>query len=100
MRNHSPATSSPATGDDILFTREYHDWRASDSIVSLRLVVSPGVSCSGKNLQVIDARCGNAEGERIKGRELTQWHKCSIVPGSSGFFLSARNNNSCSNMHT
>jgi hypothetical protein len=80
MRNCSPVASSPAAGDDVLFTRECHDWHAGDSIASLGLVVSPGGSCSGRNLQAIDAQCGNAEGERIKGYELAQWNKCSIVP--------------------
>jgi hypothetical protein len=80
MRNRSPAASSPAEGDDVLFTRECHYWRAGYSIVSLGLVVSPGVFCSGSNLQAIDAQCGNAEGGRIKGPELIQWHKSSIAP--------------------
>jgi hypothetical protein len=54
--------------------------RIGYSIASFGLLVSPGVSCSGRNLQAIDARCGSAEGEKIKGPELIQWHKCSIAP--------------------
>jgi hypothetical protein len=98
MGNSSSVASSPAAGDDVLFTRECHDWRADYSIASLGLVVSPGITCSGRNLHAIDARCGNADGERIKRPELIQWYKSSIVPGSSGFVLPARKDNSCSNI--
>jgi hypothetical protein len=99
-RNRSPAAASPAAGDTVFFTCECDDWRAGYSIASLDLVVLPGVSCSGRNLQAIDARCGNAERGRVKGPELIQWHKSSIALGSSGFFLPARKDNSCSNVDT